>query len=51
MGNAARTLTLFDFRFMILGSDSCPADFEGRKEEGRTDQGRMERRKEEERGH
>ena len=24
MGNAARALTLFDFRFMILRSDSCP---------------------------
>ena len=24
VGNAARTLTLFDFRSMIFGSDSCP---------------------------
>ena len=24
VGNAARALTLFDFRSMILGSDSCP---------------------------
>ena len=24
MGNATRLLALFDFRFMILGSDACP---------------------------
>ena len=24
VGNATRVLALFDFRFMILGSDACP---------------------------